>query len=52
MSNNVNVGLVKAIIELDSSLNEEAVRFVGATEGDDKLREIVRSLILINQLKK
>lgn len=43
--------LVKTLLELDPTLNESTLHFVGATEGEEKLRELVRALVLLKQLR-
>lgn len=43
--------LVKALLDLDPTLNESALHFVGATEGEEKLRELVRALVMLKGLR-
>lgn len=44
--------LVKTLLELDPSLDESALRFVGKSEGEGRLRELVSNLVLLEQLRK
>lgn len=43
--------LVDRVMDLDPSLDRSSVRFVGVSEGEDRLRELVKSLVLLSQLR-
>lgn len=49
--NNQMDQLVAALLELEPGMNESALRFVGESEGADRLREMLRVLRLVAQLR-
>jgi Fe-S-cluster formation regulator IscX/YfhJ len=44
--------LVKALCELNPELDAKVVRFVGESEGVQRLKDVLSSLLLVEQMKK
>lgn len=43
--------LVKSLCELEPQLNSNVVRVFGETEGVGKLKEVLKSLLLVEKMK-
>jgi len=44
--------LVESLCELKPELDAKVVRLVGETEGVQRLKDVLRSLLLVEQMKK